>query len=42
LVDLPGRIGLESERGTVQFRNIRLRRAENQISKTAVLSRGEG
>jgi hypothetical protein len=25
LVDLPGRIGLESERGVVQFRNIRLR-----------------
>jgi hypothetical protein len=28
LVDLPGRIGLESERGTIQFRNIRLRRAD--------------
>lgn len=25
LVDLPGRIGLESERGTIEFRNIRLR-----------------
>jgi hypothetical protein len=25
LVDLPGRIGLESERGQIQFRNIRLR-----------------
>jgi hypothetical protein len=25
LVDLPGRIGLESERGTIQFRNLRLK-----------------
>ena len=25
LVDLPGRIGLESERGTIEYRNIRLR-----------------
>jgi hypothetical protein len=28
LVDLPGRIGLESERGRIQFRNIRLRSIE--------------
>lgn len=27
LVDLPGRIGLESERGKIQFRNVRLRPA---------------
>ncbi len=28
LVDLPGRIGLESERGTIQFRNLRLKPLE--------------
>ena len=35
LVDLPGRIGLESERGRVQFRDIRLRAAPGQTASSS-------
>ncbi|MET0179968.1 MAG: DUF1080 domain-containing protein [Novosphingobium sp.] len=42
LVDLPGRIGLESERGAIQFRNIRLEPRLDQVSDEAQVGHGPG